>query len=61
MKLARKRAKASLDRTSRKYIVKNIKTCTDFAKTYRDRVSKSVLRRQSGGASMSLIDNDDPQ
>jgi len=33
LKMAKKRQKATLDKQSKKYIIKNIKTCSDFART----------------------------
>lgn len=55
-KLAKKRMKASLDRQSKKYIIKNIKTCTNFAKTQRDKVQKSILSK-SGATRTIITDN----
>jgi hypothetical protein len=46
IKLARKREKATLDKSNKKYIIKNIKTCTDFARSQRQKVLRSLQRRQ---------------
>lgn len=45
---SKKRQKGSLERQSRKHIVKNIKTCTAVAKSYRERVKKSVTLKSTG-------------
>jgi tRNA G37 N-methylase TrmD len=37
-----------LDRNSKKYITKNIKTCTPFARNQRDKVKKAVILRNPG-------------
>ena len=41
-KLAKKREKATLDKSNKKYIIKNIKTCTDFARSQRQKVLRSL-------------------
>ena len=44
MKEAKKREKATLDKHSKKYIFKNIRTCSEFARSQREKINKTLLR-----------------
>ena len=52
LKLARKRQKATLDKSNKKYIVKNIKNCSEFARSQREKVLRSLQRKKEN----SLLD-----
>lgn len=45
MKMTKKREKATLDKSNKKYIVKNIRNCTDFARSQREKMIRSLQRR----------------
>lgn len=52
LKEAKKREKATLDKHSKKYIFKNIRTCSEFARSQREKINKTLLRK-NGKLSMT--------
>ncbi|CDW73695.1 UNKNOWN [Stylonychia lemnae] len=56
LKDAKKRQKATLDKQCKKYIIKNIRTCTEFGRTQRDKVRKNQLKKNRN----MTISIDDP-
>eukprot|EP00347_Sterkiella_histriomuscorum_P019248 403342373 len=57
LKQVKKRQKATLDKQSKKYIIKNIKTCSDFARTQREKIKKT-LGKKNGHMNMTIQTDD---